>query len=518
MFFSKTCDNIQPMSYVVLHRPPSPKGAFRERLLLIGGFQPEFYEALKKTDLFVEEVLDGAEALACAAQREYGVVVCSLRMAGAWGLDVLDAILKADPSTPVIMSTAEQSPQVVVEAMRRGAFDYVIEPYVDLPGILRVIDRAVARRLALRDGKRLRDMLAGKEVRFFEDLVGNSTPLRELCEQVRQVAPTLSPVLIEGPSGSGKELIARAIHGAGARRGQAFISVNCGAIPENLLESELFGHEKGAFTGADSTRVGLFEEAHGGTLFLDEIGLMSPPCQGKLLRVLEGGVIRRVGASREFQVDVRVVAATNEPLHELAAQKRFREDLFYRLNVVALRVPSLAERREDVPLLSYHLAERFSKAAKKPFEAFSPKALAALSAYQFPGNVRELRNIVERAVVFSRGPVIGLQDLPEQIRRLAELPESAVASEAATAARDAHVLNASAHDMGLDERLRRIELELIKDALRRAKGNHSQAAKLLQIKRTTLLQKLARLGLAKDRSRPKIRGVAKRRKLKPARP
>ena len=503
------------MPYAVLHRP---RTAPRERLLLIGGFQQDFYDALKKTDLLVEDVLDGKEALECAAQRDYGVVVCSLRMEGAWGLDVLEAIVKADPFTPVIMSTQEQNPQVVVEAMRRGAFDYIIEPYLDLLEIMRVIDRAVARRLALREGKRLRDMLAGKEVRFFEDLVGRSAPLRELCEQVRQVAPTLSPVLIEGPSGSGKELIARAIHGTGSRRGQPFISVNCGAIPENLLESELFGHEKGAFTGAESTRVGLFEEAHGGTLFLDEIGLMSPVCQGKLLRVLEGGMIRRVGANREFQVDVRVVAATNEPLQDLVAAKRFREDLFYRLNVVALRVPSLAERREDIPLLSYHLAERFSKAAKKPFEAFSPKALAALSAYAFPGNVRELRNIVERAVVFSRGPVIGVQDLPEQIRRLAEQPETAAASsEAVAAARDAHVLSSTDLDVGLDQRLRRIEVTLIKDALRRAKGNHSRAAKLLQIKRTTLLQKLARLGLAKSPKRPTLRTTRKRKTVKPAR-
>ena len=485
------------MPYVVLHRPAGPA---RERLLLIGGFQRNFYEALQRTDLLVEEVIDGREALACAALQEYGVVVCSLRMEGAWGLDVLDAIVKADPSTPVIMSTAEQSPQVVVDAMQRGAFDYIIEPFIDVPEVLRVIDRAVRRRLTLREGRRVRATLAVKDARFFDELVGRSAPLRELCDLIRQAAPADSPILIEGPSGAGKELVARAIHGASARRGQEFISVNCGAMAENLLESELFGHEKGAFTGADSTRVGLFEAAHGGTLFLDEIGLLSPACQGKLLRVLEGGVIRRVGASREFQVDVRVVAAGNEPLGELVQVGRFREDLFYRLNVVTLNVPSLAERRDDIPLLSYHFAERFAKAAKKSFEAFSPQALAALTAYAFPGNVRELRNVVERAVVFSRGRVITLQDLPEHIRRLA--PEDSASSPDAPpvradsfAARDVHFLTPG--DAGLDERLERIETALIKEALRQSKGNRSHAAKLLKIKRTTLLQKMTRLGLVK---------------------
>jgi two-component system response regulator AtoC len=501
------------MPCVVLHRPA---GVPRERLLLIGGFQPDFYEALKKTDLLVEEVLDGKEALEFAAQREYGIVICSLWMEGAWGLDVVDAILKADVTTPIIMSTHEQRPQMVVEAMRRGAFDYLIEPYTNLSDVLRVIDRAVVRRSTLRDGRRMREILASKDVRFFEELVGRSPLLRELCEQMRQVAPTSSPVLIEGPSGSGKELVARAIHGASSRRGLAFVSVNCGAMPENLLESELFGHEKGAFTGAESTRVGLFEEAHGGTLFLDEIGLMSPVCQGKLLRVLEGGVIRRVGASREFKVDVRIVAATNEPLEQLVKVKRFREDLFYRLNVVALKVPGLADRREDIPLLSYHLAERFAKAAQKPFEAFSPQALSALSAYAFPGNVRELRNFVERAVVFSRGPVITLQDLPEQLRRLDSTAHDTTRapSEFASSVRDAHLLARNVNgEASLDERLTRIETALINDALRQSKGNRSHAAKLLKINRTTLLQKMTRLGLASEkiRRKPKPKPVQKRR-------
>ncbi len=490
------------MPYVTLHRPARQP---RERLLLIGGFQPDFYAALQRTDLLVEEVLDGKEALACAAQREYGVVVCSLRMAGAWGLDVLDAIVKADPSAPVIMSTAEQSPQVVVDAMQRGAFDYIIEPYTDLPDVLRVIDRAVLRRLTLREGRRIRDTLAGSDARFFDELVGRSAPLRELCELIRQAAPSDSPILIEGPSGAGKELVARAIHGASSRRAQAFISVNCGAMSETLLESELFGHEKGAFTGADSTRVGLFEAAHGGTLFLDEIGLLSPACQRKLLRVLEGGVIRRVGATREFQVDVRVVAAGNEALEGLVKSGRFREDLFYRLNVVSLNVPSLAARKDDIPLLSYHFAARFAKAAKKPFEAFSPQALAALSAYNFPGNIRELRNLVERAVVFSRGPVITLSDLPESVRRLAPLDPMGPATDRpaerseSTAARDVHFLTSG--NLGLDERLEGIETALIKEALRQSKGNRSHAAKLLKIKRTTLLQKLTRLKLADNTSR-----------------
>ena len=501
------------MPYVVVHRPA---GTPRERLLLIGGFQPDFYDALKKTNLLVEEVLDGKEALEFAAQRDYGIVLCSLWMDGAWGLDVVDAILAADATTPIILSTHEQRPQMVVEAMRRGAFDYLIEPYTNLDDVLRVIERAILRRRTLRDGRKMRELLAGKEVRFFDELVGRSPLLRELCEQMRQVAPAASPVLIEGPSGSGKELVARAVHASSARRGLAFVSVNCGAMPENLLESELFGHEKGAFTGADSTRVGLFEEAHGGTLFLDEIGLMSPVCQGKLLRVLEDGVIRRVGASREFKVDVRIVAATNEPLSQLVKTRRFREDLFYRLNVMTLNVPGLADRREDIPLLSYHFAERFATAAQKSFEAFSPQALAALCAYSFPGNVRELRNFVERAVVFSRGAVITLQDLPDAIRRLD--PDSADAthspSDFVSAERETHLLKSGRSSAGLDERLERIETALIADALRQSKNNRSHAAKLLKIKRTTLLQKMMRLGLAEKKPRRPAKSGARAKRAK----
>ena len=475
------------MPYVVIHRPKSP----RERLLLIGGFTEDFYDRLRKTDFFVEEVFDGKEALDCAAQREYGVVICSLRMDGAWGLDVLDAIIKADPLTPVIMSTHEQSPRIVVEAMQRRAFDYLVEPYQDMDAVMATIERAVRRRAALREGRAVRDVLASGHARFFEALVGKSAALRELCERIRQVAPAHSPVLLEGESGTGKELAARAVHVASNRRSGPFVAVHCGAIPENLLESELFGHEKGAFTGADSTRVGVFEEAHGGTLFLDEIGLTSRACQARLLRVLESGAIRRVGASREFNVDVRIVAATNEPLEQLAAAKTFRQDLLYRLNVVTLRLPPLRERPDDIPLLCYHFAERFAREAGKPFEAFSPEALETLSRHAFPGNIRELRNIVDRAVVFSRGPVIGVSDLPESVRSAPTTHDSSL-NRAGNIVRAVEDLP----DAGLDARLRSIEKSLIENALLRVGGNRSRAAKILKINRTTLIEKISRLNIA----------------------
>jgi DNA-binding NtrC family response regulator len=476
------------MAYEVIHRP---KGPIRERLLLIGGFTHEFYAILRKTDLFVEEVFNGKEALDCAAQREYGVAICSLRMDGAWGMDVLDAILKADPLTPVIMSTHEQSPRVVVEAMQRRAFDYMVEPYKDLHEVMATIERAVQRRATLREGRAVRETLASGGARFFEQLVGKSAVLRELCERIRQAGPSHSPVLLEGESGTGKELAARAVHNASNRRMGPFVAVHCGAIPENLLESELFGHEKGSFTGADSTRVGVFEEAHGGTLFLDEIGLTSRACQARLLRVLESGAIRRVGASREFNVDVRIVAATNEPLDQLAAAKTFRHDLLYRLNVVTLRLPALRERPEDIPLLCYHFAERFAREAGKPFEAFSPEALETLGSHAFPGNVRELRNIIDRAVVFSRGPVIGLTDLPDTFR----LPGHGHSVSSESTARPANIVRAveDLPDTGLDGRLRAIEKAVIENALLRVGHNRSRAARLLKINRTTLLEKITRL-------------------------
>ncbi|MCW8131688.1 MAG: sigma-54-dependent Fis family transcriptional regulator [Planctomycetota bacterium] len=484
-----------------------------ERVLLIGGFEPGLYESLRAKPWQVEEILDGRAALAEAPRGTYGVVLCSLRMDGAWGMDVLDAILKADPLTPVIMSTHEQSPKIVVEAMQRGAFDYVIEPFADVAYVIGVIERAVRRRGALRQGKALREELkAGGG--FLDELVGRSPALRDLCERIRQVAPAHSPVLVEGESGAGKELVARAIHHGSPRRHGPFVAVHCGAIAESLLESELFGHEKGAFTGADATRVGVFEAAHGGTLFLDEIGLTSAACQARLLRVLESGAVRRVGATREFPIDVRVVSATNEPLEGLVEAKRFRADLFFRLNVVALRVPPLRERREDIPLIAHFFAERFAKEAGKPFEAFSLAALEALQAWSFPGNVRELRNVIERAVVFSRGPVIGTPELPEAMRvPQARAADGPAASEAWTPAnaREAYLALSSGDARGLDERLEAAERALVAEALAMCGGNRSRAAKLLKIKRTTLLQKIARLKLAGSEPK-KRRGATHARK------
>lgn len=472
------------MPVTLVHKPKGPPA---ERVLIIGGFQPNFYAALRQTPWYVEEIFDGQEALSNAARLEYGVVVCSLRMNNAWGLDVLDAILKADPLTPVIMSTHEQSPRIIVDAMQRGAFDYVIEPFADIAYVIEVIGRATRRRAALRQGQVIRNELQSPDQSFLSELIGRSAPLRELCERIRRVSSAGSPVLIEGESGSGKELVARAIHKGSARKGP-FIAIHCGAIPESLLESELFGHEKGAFTGADSMRAGVFEAAHYGTLFLDEIGLTSASCQAKLLRALESGSIRRVGSNRELPVNVRIVSATNEPLDGLVASGRFRQDLFFRLNVVGLRVPPLRDRQDDIPLLCHHFAERFAREAGKPFQAFSQAALEALQKYEFPGNIRELRNIVERAVVFARDPVIGTAELPESIRANAA-PDSTHASD--TLMRDAY-LSLNANTLGLNERLAAVEKSMIDHALVLSKGNRSRAAKLLKIKRTTLLQKLIR--------------------------
>ncbi len=359
----------------------------------------------------VEQLADGREALdRLAAGASPDLVVSDIRMAEVGGLEVTEAFRKDAPDTPVILVTAFGNVDGAVEAIRRGAFDYVSKPY-DVDAVQLTAARALDQRRLASENRALRRQLRDKY--RLENAVGRSETMLQVFKTAARVAASDATVLILGESGTGKELVARAIHAASPRSGGAFVPVDCGAIAEGVLESELFGHVKGAFTGAQAARRGLFEEAGGGTVFLDEIGDVGPGLQARLLRALQEGTIRRVGANEAIPVDVRVVAATNKDLEAAVKAGRFREDLFYRLNVVTLRIPPLRERREDVPLLAEHFA---AKHGRGEGVAISPDARELLQAYEWPGNVRELENVIARALALNPSGVVVPADLPERIR------------------------------------------------------------------------------------------------------
>ncbi|HEX9102943.1 MAG TPA: sigma-54 dependent transcriptional regulator [Polyangia bacterium] len=409
--------------------------------------------------------------------RDFDVVVTDLKMSGGSGLDVLDGVKAARPDTQVIVVTAFATTETAIAAMKRGAYDYLTKPFkVDEIGV--VIERALEKRTLLRDNLELRAELSA---RFRLDrLVGKSPPIQRLFELLKRVAPAKTSVLIGGESGTGKELVARALHHLSPRADQPFVAVNCGAIPDALLESELFGHVKGAFTGAHADKPGLFAAADGGTLLLDEIGELSPQMQVKLLRVLQERTVKRVGAVGEEEIDVRVVAATNRDLEAEVERGAFRRDLFYRLNVIQLQLPPLRARREDIPLLVEHFVKKHAAALGHTITAVEPDALAALVDYDFPGNVRELENLIERAVTLEPGERITRASLPELTRK----------------ARPAAVAAGGFPDDGVD--LERVvadyERELIAKALERARGVRKSAARLLGISFRSLRYRLAKLG------------------------
>src|SRR5512137_1081651 len=424
---------------------------------------------LRQAGFEVAEADGGAEALEKLGAEPFDVVLTDLRMGDVDGLDVLRGALEASPSTQVIVMTAFGSIESAVEAVRRGAYDYLTKPFQS--DELRVrVEKALEKRRLLGEVS----LLAGDFRRRYglENVVGRSPALREVLDRAIRVAATDATVLLTGESGTGKELVARAIHAGSRRSAHPFVPVNCAAITETLLESELFGHARGAFTGAVRARRGLFEEASGGTLFIDEIGETSPGFQAKLLRALQEGEVRRVGESTAIQVDVRVIAATNQDLHRAIAEKRFREDLFYRLNVVPLRIPPLRERREDIPLLARHFLDRLNRrngGAKR----WTVDALAHLLEHDWPGNVRELQNVVEQAAALSEGPELGLADVafgPEGLGRGGTGPTLADAVAAA-------------------------ERRAIEAALLRCAGDQGRVARELAISATTLWRKMKRLGI-----------------------
>jgi DNA-binding NtrC family response regulator len=386
------------------------KGA--ERILIVedkDNLRAVLRKTLEAEGFGVEEAPDGREALQKIRHDRFAMVLTDLRLPRADGHDVLQAAVQADPEMPVILMTAYGTIRDAVSAMREGAYDYLEKP-VDSDHLLALIRRALQHRTLLRENLQLKERFS-QELEFPE-IIGDSPALRGALDQVRRVAPTDATVLLEGESGSGKELFARAVHHLSGRKTQSFFAINCAAIPENLLESELFGYEKGAFTGAAGTKRGKFEIADKGTLFLDEIGDLSPGLQGKVLRVIEQKQFERVGGTETRSVDIRLVAATNKDLKALVAAGAFRQDLFFRLSVFPVTVPPLRERRDDIPLLARHFVTRIAAEQKRRGAIrIAPQALRALTDYPWPGNVRELQNTIERALILGDGDTL----LPEHL-------------------------------------------------------------------------------------------------------
>jgi DNA-binding NtrC family response regulator len=410
------------------------------------------------------------------------LAICDLRMPGLDGLGFLQEVRKRQFDLSVLLVTAFGTIESAVEAMRVGADDYLTKP-VDLYELRKKVTTHLERRQL---AEKVVELSSQLDKRFgFESIIGRSTGMEALFEQMRLVAPTRSNVLVIGESGTGKELVATAIHRASPRRDERFLAINCGAIPPDILESELFGHERGSFTGAIGRKIGKFELAHRGTLFLDEISELYPELQVKLLRVLEDRKIMRVGASDLIETDFRLIAATNKDLEKEVAAGRFREDLYYRLKVVTLRIPPLRERREDIPLIAEHYLRQFCKEHGREAKQLTPRAVEALRQYGWPGNVRELKNAMESIVVFHRGTYVDAPDMPQEIR-------SAVGIEArAEAPAAADEPAAPPSEAGSEERtMADIEREAILAALDRTGGRRAEAAKLLDIGLRTLQRKL----------------------------
>jgi DNA-binding NtrC family response regulator len=422
-----------------------------------------------------------ADGLRLLREEEIDVVLLDIMLPDRSGLKLLPEIRAFDPQLPVVVITAYSSIETAIEAMREGAFHYVPKPFKN-PEVLHIIRRASERRRLLVENLQLRSRIEG-----MREIVGTSRRIEEVYELIRRAAPARSNILVAGESGTGKELAARAIHRLSPRQDSPFIPVHTSAIPSELLESSLFGHEKGAFTGAVSSRKGLFEVAHSGTLFLDEVGTISPETQTKLLRVIQEREFRRVGGVEPISVDVRIVAATNVNLWDEVQDGRFREDLYYRLNVIAIEMPPLRERKADIPLLATHFLKVYCEENQRQIDGFTPETMDAMAEYSWPGNVRELENAVERAVVLCPGTLIEVDELPQVLRtgqRRRPSPEEVP-------------------EEGLDFRkaVADYQSRLIRSALRHASGVQRKAARLLNLSPTTLNEMVHRLGLGNEQDR-----------------
>jgi DNA-binding NtrC family response regulator len=421
---------------------------------------------------------NGRQALQAARAGSFDVVLTDLKMPDLNGIELLGEILRLQPVPLVILMTAHGSIDSAVDAMRKGAFDYLTKP-LEKDELLMVLRRAMERAHLVRENRMLREQLRD---RFrLDSIVGAHGSMQDVFRVVHKVAASTSTVLIYGESGTGKELVARALHHESDRRARPFYAVNVAALPESILEAELFGHEKGAFTGAEMRKIGLFEQASGSTLFLDEVGDLKRDLQVKLLRALQEREVLRVGGTERVRIDVRIVAATNQDLERAVREGRFREDLYYRLNVITIALPALRERRTDVPLLVDHFIAKYAGSRRR---GVSEDALKTLMAYDWPGNVRELESAIERALLLGEGDLIGVPDLPATVRARAATPRGAMDLEIP--------------DTGID--LEAVERSLIRKALEKAEGNVSRAARLLGISRRTLQYRIEKIQAAPGRA------------------
>jgi two-component system response regulator AtoC len=428
----------------------------------------------------VQHCSSGEEALAILKKNAFDVLMTDMKLPGVDGNTVLQEALSIYPEIIGIIITGYGTIESAVQAMKYGAYDYIAKPF-QLLEISMKVKQALERRRLKEENAYLKTQL--KERYRFESITGNSKPMQEVFRLVETIAGTNSTVLITGETGTGKELIAKAIHFNSQRKDQKIVSINCGAIPETLLESELFGHAKGAFTGAHQTRIGKFEQAHKGTIFLDEIGNMSPSLQVKLLRVLQERELDRVGGTEAIKVDVRIIAATSANLKDMVERNEFRNDLYYRLNVIPIHLPSLKERREDIPLLTKHFIKKYCQNSNLELKTTSQEAMKLLMNYSWPGNIRQLENAIERAVAMvGTRELILSSDLPGEIQK----------SNANLFLSEIYIPD---EGVNFKTEISHVERELILQSLKKSGGNKKQAAKLLHLKRTTLIEKLKRLNL-----------------------
>ena len=480
------------------------------KLLLIddeADVQYSFQRIFDSPEIELTTASSGEEGLRLIPKLKPDLVLMDVRMGGLSGLETLRRIRQMDPRLLVILMTAYGTTQTAIEAMKLGAYDYLLKPF-DVPKLKEIVARALKAAREIRGGSRY-DFEA-KERRKLQpedlqsEIVGKSEAIHEVFKLIGQFAATDTTVLITGESGTGKELVARAIYHHSDRSQKPFLAVNCAAIPEQLLESELFGHERGAFTGAVSQRVGKFEQCDGGVIFLDEIGDMTPVTQTKVLRVLQSGQFERVGGNATITVDVRVIAATNKPLEQAVAARQFREDLFYRLHVVRIHMPPLRERREDIPVLVNYFLNKFARDQGRQPKSIASSAVRTLEKYHWPGNVRELENVLRRVLVVSQGDVVLLEDLPPEV--------AGESSSAAATLPPAGVSEGAAADVAMlarqffqwarrDPKLRvlpAVERELVIQALKETDGNQVHAAKLLGITRATLRKRVEKFDIQRE--------------------
>lgn len=480
-----------------------------EKILLIDD-ETDVHYSFKRT--FANDPIEfatassGEEGLEKIPVEKPDLVIMDVRMGGMNGLETLRKIRDFDRKLPVIIMTAFGTTQTAIEAMKLGAHDYLLKPF-DIEKLKAIVSGALKASRDMRKVVSYEPMLENED--YDTGVIGRSPAMQEVFKLIGQVSTADATCLITGESGTGKELVARAIYHHGPRSGQPFIAINCAAIPENLLESELFGHEKGAFTGATSQRIGKFEQCDGGTTFLDEIGDMSLPTQTKILRVLQSGTIDRVGGNNPIKVDVRIIAATNKPLEDAVKDKEFREDLFYRLNVVRIKLPSLRERKGDIPLLVNYFLQKFAKQNREQPKAIHEDVHTALEAHDWPGNVRELENVIQRSIVVAKGNAILPNDLPSEITLEVETQLSSPVGDGNSEKASQDQSDMASIASILFERAKKdkdlailpaVERELIIHALNETGGNQVKSAKLLGITRATLRKRIEKFNIQSNLS------------------